>query len=88
MLSMTGLSLTIINQVKCVSCGQFIISCPFGADYASLEEAELFHGRVPGSKRLFGYFRLPFWTYIADKHVEKAKENMLLYYSPMVVTAV
>lgn len=59
----------------------------FGADYASLEEAKLFHDEVPDNKEYLGTSCCPSWTYIADKHVEEAKDNISPSYSPMVVSA-
>jgi len=59
----------------------------FGADYASLEEAELFYEQVPEKQKYLGTSCCPSWTYIADKHVEESKDNISPSYSPMVVSA-
>lgn len=67
-----------ISEVKEVS---------LGADAASLHEAELFNEKVPENQPYLGTSCCPSWTYIVEKHVPEAKENISPSYSPMVFTA-
>ncbi len=67
-----------ISEVKEVS---------LGADAASLHEAELFNEKVPGNQSYLGTSCCPSWTYIVEKHVPEAKENISPSYSPMVFAA-